>query len=264
MNWEVRALRYAHHERQAQANFLMPVADAHDAMPMDYFVWLLRNAEGREILVDTGFDEAIAAKRSRTILRPVADCLAAAGSSAASIRDVILSHLHYDHAGNLGRFPNATFHVQDREMAFATGRHMCAACLRAPFEVEDVITLLRAVHADRVMFHDGEGEVAPGVTVHRVGGHSDGLQVVRVATARGPLVLAVDAAHYYANMTRDNPFPIVFDVGAMIQGWRIARKLAGGDDSLVIPGHDPLVRRLYPAEDPGAEIIRLDQPPIRG
>jgi glyoxylase-like metal-dependent hydrolase (beta-lactamase superfamily II) len=65
-------------------------------------------------------------------------------------------------------------------------------------------------------------------------------------------------------MTRDNPFPIVFDVGAMIQGWRIARKLAGGDDSLVIPGHDPLVRRLYPAEDPGAGIIRLDQPPIRG
>jgi glyoxylase-like metal-dependent hydrolase (beta-lactamase superfamily II) len=261
--WEVRALRYAHHERTAQTNFLQPVPDAHEAMPMDYVVWLLRGPGGREILVDTGFEEATAARRGRTILRPVGECLEAAGTSASAIRDVVITHLHYDHAGNLGLFPNATFHVQDREMAFATGRHMCSTCLRAPFEVEDVIALLRAVYAERVTFHDGEGEVAPGVTLHRVGGHSDGLQMVRAATARGPLVLASDAAHYYANIERQNPFPIVFDLGAMVQGWRAARRLAGGDESLVIPGHDPLVRARFPAEDAGGEIIRLDLPPIR-
>jgi glyoxylase-like metal-dependent hydrolase (beta-lactamase superfamily II) len=260
--WQVLALRYAHHDRTAQANFLMPVADAHDAMPMDYFIWLLRGTDGREILVDTGFDEATAERRGRRILRPVADCLRAVGSDPAAIRDVIVSHLHYDHAGNLGLFPNATFHIQDREVAFATGRHMCGACLRATFEVEDVVKLVRAVYADRVVFHDGEGEIAPGVTVHHVGGHSDGIQVVRVATGRGPLVLAVDAAHYYANVERQNPFPIVFDLGAMIQGWRRSRQLAGGDDSLVIPGHDPLVRTRFPAMDPGAEVVRLDLPPI--
>jgi glyoxylase-like metal-dependent hydrolase (beta-lactamase superfamily II) len=259
--WQVLALRYAHHDRNAQANFLMPVADAHDAMPMDYFVWLLRGPDEREILVDTGFDEETAARRGRTILRPVGDCLRAVGTDPAAIRDVIVSHLHYDHAGNLGLFPNATFHIQDREIAFATGRHMCASCLRAPFEVEDVVRLVRAVYADRVVFHDGEGEVAPGVTVHHVGGHSDGIQMVRVATARGPLVLAVDAAHYYANMERQNPFPIVFDLGAMVQGWRRARQLAGGDDTLVIPGHDPIVRTRYPAMDEGAEVLRLDLPP---
>jgi glyoxylase-like metal-dependent hydrolase (beta-lactamase superfamily II) len=259
--WQVLALRYAHHDRNAQANFLMPVADAHDAMPMDYFVWLLRGPDGREILVDTGFDEATAERRGRTILRPVADCLRAVGTDPAAIRDVIVSHLHYDHAGNLGLFPNAIFHIQDREVAFATGRHMCGACLRAPFEVEDVVKLVRAVYADRVVFHDGEGEIAPGVSVHHVGGHSDGIQMVRVATARGPLVLAVDAAHYYANIERQNPFPIVFDLGAMIQGWRRARQLAGGDDALVIPGHDPIVRQRYPAMDDGAEVVRLDLEP---
>ncbi|MGG5821528.1 N-acyl homoserine lactonase family protein [Falsiroseomonas sp. HW251] len=259
--WQVLALRYAHHERNAQANFFMPVEDAHDAMPMDYFVWLLRGPDEREILVDTGFDEETATRRGRRILRPVADCLRAVGTDPASIRDVIVSHLHYDHAGNLGVFPNATFHIQDREVAFATGRHMCASCLRAPFEVEDVVTLVRAVYADRVVFHDGEGEIAPGVTVHHVGGHSDGIQMVRVQTARGPLVLAVDAAHYYANIARANPFPIVFDLGAMIQGWRRARLLAGGDDSLVIPGHDPIVRTRFPAMDPAAEVVRLDLPP---
>jgi glyoxylase-like metal-dependent hydrolase (beta-lactamase superfamily II) len=259
--WQVFALRYAHHDRPAQQNFLMPVEDAHDAMPMDYFVWLLRGPDGREVLVDTGFDEGTAARRGRTILRPVARCLAAIGTDAAAIRDVVISHLHYDHAGNLGQFPNATFHIQDREVAFATGRHVCTACIRAPFEVEDVVKLVRAVYAERVCFHDGEGEVAPGVTVHRVGGHSDGLQMVRVMTARGPLVLAVDAAHYYANMERRNPFPIVYDLGAMIQGWRRARQLAGGDDSLVIPGHDPLVRKRFPAADGAGEVLRLDLPP---
>jgi glyoxylase-like metal-dependent hydrolase (beta-lactamase superfamily II) len=260
--WQVFALRYAHHDRNAQSNFIMPVEDAHDAMPMDYFVWLLRGPEGREVLVDTGFDSATAARRGRSILRPVEACLKALGTSAEAIRDVVVTHLHYDHAGNLGLFPNATFHIQDREVAFATGRHMCSHCLRHPFEVEDVVRLVRAVYADRVTFHDGEGEVAPGVTLHRVGGHSDGLQMVRVATARGPLVLASDASHYYANMRRGNPYPIVFDLGAMVQGWRRAVALAGGDETLVIPGHDPLVRTRFPSL-PGSdgEALRLDLPP---
>jgi glyoxylase-like metal-dependent hydrolase (beta-lactamase superfamily II) len=259
--WQVLALRYAHHERHAQANFLMPVADAHDAMPMDYFVWLLRGPAGREILVDTGFDEATAGKRGRRILRDVASCLRAVGTAPEAIRDVVLTHLHYDHAGNIGLFPEARLHIQDREVAFATGRNMCSHCLRHPFEVEDVVQLVRAVHAERVCFHDGEAELAPGVTLHRVGGHSDGLQMVRVQTARGLLVLAGDASHYYANMQRENPFPILFDLGAMVQGWRRARALAGGDESLVIPGHDPLVRARFPIEGGDAEVSRLDLPP---
>ena len=57
----------------------------------------------------------------------------------ASIRDVVITHLHYDHAGNLNLFPNARFHLQDREMQFATGRHMCMGCMRGAFDVEDVV-----------------------------------------------------------------------------------------------------------------------------
>ena len=263
MLWEILALRYAHHERRAQDNFVMPVPEAHDAMPMDYFVWLLRAPDGRSIVVDSGFDQVVAARRGRSILRPVGECLAAAGVDAAQVPQVVITHLHYDHAGNLDLFPNAVFHLQEREMAFATGRHMCFHCLRHPFEVEDVVRMVRALYADRVVFHDGDAEIAPGVTLHRVGGHSDGLQMVRVATARGDVVLASDASHYYANMERGNPFPIVFDLGAMAAGWKRALTLAGGDASRVIPGHDPLVRTRFPAL-PGTagEIIALHLPPI--
>ena len=64
---------------------------------------------------------------------------------------------------------------------------MCFGGLRHPFSVEHVTLMVRHVFNERVTFHSDDGKVAPGVTLHRVGGHSDGLQVVRVETARGPV-----------------------------------------------------------------------------
>ncbi len=265
MTWEAYAIRYGRHDRPAQSNHLLPVADPHEAMPLDYFVWLLRGPDGREIVVDTGFDAELAERRGRKISRSVSDSLRAMGTDPAKVSDVVITHLHYDHAGSIGVFPAARLHIQDREMAFATGRHMCTACIRMPFEADHVVAMVRAVFAERVQFHDGGGEVAPGVTLHRVGGHSDGLQVVRVETARGPVVLASDAMHFYANGRTGNPFPIVFDLGAMTQGWRVAKRLAGGDETRVIPGHDPEVRERFPAV-PGqdGEVVALHLPPVAG
>ena len=260
--WEVFALRYGTHARKAQSNFTMPV-DIHDSdMPLDYYIWLLRSGS-RTIVVDTGFAPEAAAARNRPLLRTVPDALRSMGVDPAVVKDVIITHLHYDHAGNLGEFPAARFHLQEREIGFATGRHMCFACLRHAFDVEDVVTMVRAIYADRVNFLDGDGEVAPGVTLHRVGGHTDGLQMVRVMTARGAVVLASDAAHFYGNMERENPFPIIYDLGAMAQGWRQARRLAEGDEHRVIPGHDSLVRIRYPAvEGSNGEAVCLHLPPI--
>src|SRR3954454_7212051 len=261
--YEIYALRYATMSpRTPSMNFLAP--DPHDsaAQDLDYFVWLNRGG-GRDILVDTGFNAEEASLRARKLTLNPVDALERFGVSASAIADIIVTHLHYDHAGNLDRFPTARFHLQEREMAYATGRCMCNGMLRYPFSVEHVTTMVRHVYGERVSFHAGDGEVAPGVTVHRVGGHSDGLQVVRVETARGPVVLASDAAHYYANGRTGNPFPIIFDLGAMTQGWRIAKKLAGGDETRVIPGHDPEVRERFPAV-PGqdGEVVALHLAPI--
>lgn len=259
-DWQVYALRYALHERTGRENFLRS-NDLHDApMPMDYFVWALRR-EGRTIVVDTGFSQETADRRGRKLLAPVGEMLRRLDVDPARVEDVVITHLHYDHAGNLDLFPNARFHLQDREMGFATGRAMCHACIRYPFDVEDVVRMVRAVYAERVIFHNGDAEIAPGVSLHHVGGHTDGLQMVRVLTQRGPVALASDASHYYANMAEGNPFPIYYDLGAMAEGWARARSLAGGSER-VIPGHDPRVRALYP-EYPGSngEIVALHLPP---
>jgi glyoxylase-like metal-dependent hydrolase (beta-lactamase superfamily II) len=260
--YEIYAIRYATMtQRTLHMNFLAP--DSHDtaAADLDYFVWLIRG-EDRDILVDTGFNAAAAKARNRILTVNPVDALAAFGVDTGAIRDVIVTHLHYDHAGNLDRFPQARFHLQDREMSYATGRCMCSGVLLHPFSAEDVTLMVRHVYDERVTFHNGDGEVAPGITLHRVGGHSDGLQIVRVETARGPVVLASDAAHYYANLHRRSPFPIVYNIGDMCEGWGTCERLAGHPDR-IIPGHDPLVRELYPRVDGAADAYALHQAPLR-
>lgn len=257
MKYEVYAIKYGRHERNASANFLG--GDPHDGpMPLDYFVWLVRG-EGCEIVVDTGFNVATAARRQRRIMRPVEQGLADMGVDVAKVKDVVITHLHYDHVGNFDLFPAATFHLQDLEMQYATGRCMAVEAMRHAYDVEDVVGMVRRVYAGRVRFHEGDGEIAPGVTVHHVGGHTMGLQVVRIATRRGWVVLASDASHFYANMEQQRPFPIVYNVGDMVDGWRRARSLADSD-AHVIPGHDPLVMERYPAPSKALEglVARLD------
>jgi len=257
VSYEIYAIKYAHHERNASANFLG--GDPHDGpMPMDYFVWLIRG-QGREIVVDSGFNAAVAAKRGRRITLPVEEGLRLMQVDVAGVKDVVITHLHYDHVGNFDIFPLATFHLQDLEMQYATGRCMAIEAMRHAYELEDVVGMVRRVYAGRVRFHDGDGELAPGVTLHHVGGHTLGLQIVRVATRRGWVVLASDASHYYANMEEKRPYPIVYNVGDMVEGWRRAQALADSP-AHVIPGHDPLVMERYPAPAPPLQgtVVRLD------
>ena len=256
-NHEVYAIRYARHERRARDNFLG--GDPHDGpMPLDYFVWLIRGA-GREIVVDTGFSAATAAKRGREHLRCPSDGLRLLGVDAATVRDVIITHLHYDHVGNLDLFPAAMLHLQDREMQYATGRHMGHEVFSGAYEVEDVVGMVRRVYAGRVRFHDGDAELFPGVSVHLIGGHTMGIQAVRVMTRRGWVLLASDATHLYANMGETRPFPIVYSVAEMVEGYRRMRGLAEWPTH-VIPGHDPLVMDRYPAASQGLDgiAVRLD------
>jgi glyoxylase-like metal-dependent hydrolase (beta-lactamase superfamily II) len=260
--YEIYALRYATMSaRTPHQNFLVP--DPHDttAQDLDYFVWLVRG-NGRNILVDTGFNAEEAKLRGRELMANPVDVLAGFGVQAEAIKDVVVTHLHYDHAGNLDRFPSARFHLQEREMSYATGRCMCNGMLRYPFTVEHVTQMVRHVYGERVTFHSGDGEVAPGVTVHRVGGHSDGLQVVRVETARGPVVLASDAAHFYGNLHRRSPFPIVYNIGDMCLGWETVERLAGHPDR-VIPGHDPVVAEIYPRASDKVDAFALHLKPSR-
>lgn len=263
--YEVYALKYAERADRTRADsFLFDDAapDIHDTPhPIDYFLWVVRN-EARTIVVDTGYDAAEGAARGRPILRDPVEALAEIGVDAAAVDTVIVTHLHYDHAGCLDRFPAATFHVQASEMAFATGPCMAHAALRAPYSAEHVCALVRRLFEGRVRYYSGDGQIAPGVEVAEIGGHSQGLQSVRVKTARGWLALASDAAHFYESHLSGKLFPIVVDAGAMLEGHRRLYRLASSPE-LIVPGHDPLVRTFFPRTGgtDAAPVHRLDLAP---
>ncbi len=260
--FELYALRYATHQgRKAKDNFLY--ADPHEqGENLDYFIWLARRGD-EVFVIDTGFGQEAADARGRTLLRRPVDALALLDVDAKNVCQVILTHLHYDHAGTLGEFPAAHFHLQVDEAGHATGPCMCDTKARAPFDVENIVAYIRNLYAGRIEFYRGDKELVPGLWLHSVPGHSAGLQVVRVYTARGWVVIASDATHFYANMERENPFPVLFDEAALIRGYARLIKLAPSLDHIV-PGHDPAVMRAYPALSPVLEgvVARLDVAPI--
>lgn len=259
--YEIYAIKYAELTRRASENFID--GDPHDEslMPLNYYVWAIIGAD-RTIVVDTGFGPRMAKKRGRQITQAVDRGLQALGVDLAKVQDVIITHLHYDHAGNDELFANATYHLQDKEMSYATGRCMCHREISKAFEPEDVARMVHRVFDRRVQFHDGSEEIAPGITVHHVGGHTMGLQSVRVSTTRGHVVLASDASHFYAHIEQNRAFPILYNLAELLEGYRLLRRLASSDQHIV-PGHDPLVLDRYPAASAETEgwIARLDVAP---
>ena len=265
-HYRVFALRYGSNQRRERAENLIyrRPGDDHDApMPMDFFVWAIVGPDGCDggtVLVDTGSDPATMAARGHDHVRSPAAALADVGVAAGDVTHVITTHLHWDHAGNIGDFPGARLHVQRAEMAHVTGPPMGSAFLRRPYDAGQVGDWLAELYRGRVAFHHGDDEIAPGISVHRVGGHTPGMQVVRVSTARGQVVLASDAIHYYENLTAENPFPVLVNAIDYIEAQRTVTRLAGGPDH-VIPGHDPLVLSRFPAAVPGltgAAALHLD------
>ena len=258
--YEVLALRYAWRDALRSNHFIG--GDPHDGpMPMDYFIWLIKG-QNRLVVVDSGFTAEVAARRGRTFLRCPVDSLALLGVDAADVRDVVLTHLHYDHVGNFGKFPNAEFHLQEPDLHFAVGRHMRYRHLSHPFEVEDVVGVVRLNFAGRVRLHNGPVVLAPGITLHPAPGHSAGLQFVQVNTKRGPVVLASDVSHFYENMETYRPFPTCVSVADMLESFDRV-KTAAPTPQHIVPGHDPLVMRRYKAPSPELEgiAVRLDEPP---
>jgi glyoxylase-like metal-dependent hydrolase (beta-lactamase superfamily II) len=263
MNHRVYAIKYGSNERRTRfENVIYRGPDDHDtSMPMDFFVWAIVGLRG-VILVDTGSAAQTMTARGHDHLRAPTDALADIGIVPADVTEVITTHMHWDHAGNVLDFPEARLHVQRVELAHATGPAMCSPFLRRPYDLGQLHEWLKALYGGRVAFHDGADEIAPGISIHHVGGHTPGMQVVRVQTARGNVVLASDAMHYYENLAAENPFPVLVNTIEYIEALRTVTQLADGPD-YVIPGHDPLVLRRYPAATPeNNDAVAVDLEPL--
>jgi glyoxylase-like metal-dependent hydrolase (beta-lactamase superfamily II) len=242
--YEVTALRYGTRTtRKSECYYRWSSYGEPDAeIGMDYFFWVLRRGDS-VIVVDTGFEPDVGARRGRTCLCPPVELLRRIGVEPASVETVILTHLHYDHTGSLDAFPAAELVVQRAELEFWTSAEAKVPRFAAVVE-QDEIARVAAAH---LRLLDGDEQVGPGIEAICVGGHSPGQTVLVVAGTGRPVVLASDAIHYYEELERERPFEIFYDLEAMIEGYRTVRALSEQPGAALVAGHDPAVMNRFPA-----------------
>jgi glyoxylase-like metal-dependent hydrolase (beta-lactamase superfamily II) len=245
--YEVTAIRYGSLRAPRSELFqgLGEGGEPAEEVEMAYYFWLLRSPQ-RTVLVDTGFDPAVAARRGRVCeVEPLA-ALAAHGVAPEQVDAVVITHFHYDHVGNVGAFPAAELIVSRRELEFWTGAEAREPRFAAHVEPAEVEAIAAAVTGERGRTTSGEEEILPGVRSIEVGGHSPGQLVLVVSTGSGSAVLASDAVHFYEELERRRPFAIQADLGATEAAYRRIEALAREPGTVVFAGHDPLVMQRFP------------------
>lgn len=219
-------------------------------------VWPVKMADGRVLVVDAGFyrDKFIEQWKPSGYLRPTAALSAGLGIAPEDVTDVVLSHIHWDHADGAELFPRARVWVQREEFDHYVGEN---GAVRDRGIDADVATMLFRLRQDgRVQLVDGDDrEIAPGVRVYTGGKHTFASQFVRVETRSGPVILASDNAYLYENLDKHLAIAQTLDAPSNLAAQTRMATLARGLER-VVPGHDALVFARFPSVRPG--VVRID------
>jgi glyoxylase-like metal-dependent hydrolase (beta-lactamase superfamily II) len=247
-DYEVLALRYAFRDDNTASNTFYRYElydEPEQSYPMDYFFWVVRNSR-RTVLVDCGYTPQRAQERGRTLTATPSELLARVGLNAADVDHVVLSHMHWDHIGNVDLFPNATFSIARREFEFWRGPYGHRPCLALALGDEELAAVEGLETAGRLFqLEDDTREIYPGIRLIVSPGHTPGQLLTDVSTGGGSIVLASDALHYTDEMTLDRPFHVFTELAGMYATYQLLRSMAARPDTTVIAGHDPEVTRGF-------------------
>lgn len=181
---------------------------------------LLVTTPTQRVLIDAGCGDKMSDKEAAIYgfdrARNLDHALAAAGLTAADIDIVIASHLHFDHAGGftarvdgriVPRFPNARYKIRRDEYIDATHPHERN---RASYFAENYVPL---VDAGVVDFIEADGEVLPGISVWRTGGHTMHHQLIKIESGGRTAVFPADLMPTAAHV--DEPWIMAYDLYPM-------------------------------------------------
>jgi glyoxylase-like metal-dependent hydrolase (beta-lactamase superfamily II) len=212
----------------------------------NWYLWCIRGADVT-VVVDTGADPALTKLRKKSPLyeNPV-DVLARLDVDAAAVEHVVLSHLHWDHAGGVHLFPQATFYLQAAEYRFWIQDPVAARPPFANLTDEASLRYLAALEGtDRLVLLDGDRQILPGIECLSAPGHTPGQQAVAVDTARGKAIIGSDCAHVFRNYEHDWPSAFSMNLGDCLHTYDKLRSAASAND-IIFPGHDVLMYDNYP------------------
>ncbi|MGE0443428.1 MAG: N-acyl homoserine lactonase family protein [Gemmatimonadales bacterium] len=251
-SYEIYAIQYGELSGFPASGLILG-ADTARKLDLSMMVWLLRG-EGRTILVDAGFyrERFLAAWKVRNFVRP-SEAVARFGVRPEEVTDIVVTHMHWDHADGADLFPNARVWVQRKEYEFYRDPKHQRGTGVFP---DDVAMFEQFEKAGRLRLVEGDSQtVARGVQVYTGGRHTHESQYVSAWSRSGQIVLASDNVYLYENLERHRPIAATWDSVSNLKAQERMVRLAG-DPGRVVPGHDPAVMRRFPPVKPGA--VRID------
>ncbi|HEX2365377.1 MAG TPA: N-acyl homoserine lactonase family protein, partial [Bradyrhizobium sp.] len=247
-DWSIWTFQFA--EGRLPLDFVRgtPVASNQGTTPVPMIFSLLQSSDGERIVVDTGFASgaSMTGPGFKDFVRSD-EILARHGIAADTIDTLVLTHLHFDHAGNLDAFPNARIFVQLYEYESwkkVLGRYGAGGITKdrwvfSSLDENNFRALDRAIAQGRVIFLDGDHQLCDGITCRLARDtHSFGIQWLEVQTSGGPFALAGDVCYSYFCAERmwppgylqGNPWNMIEEIERI-------RNVAGDDLARLLPGH---------------------------
>src|SRR5262249_54668869 len=226
---------------------LVAGADQSRKLDIQMMVWLLKGPAGRNILVDSGFyrDKFFKQWKVKDFIKP-SDAVTKFGVKPEEITDVIITHMHWDHADGMDLFPNARIWLQKDEYNYYTGEAWQQPRTHGGIDPDDVLAAVKLNMVGRVSLVNGDAqEILPGITCYTGGKHTFQSQYVGVNTRAGTVVLASDNMYLYENLEKHAPIAQTLDAASNLRAQDRMKQLAASP-RLIIPGHDPAVFEKFP------------------
>jgi glyoxylase-like metal-dependent hydrolase (beta-lactamase superfamily II) len=254
--YEIYALSYGTYPG-FPVSALVAGADKERKIDLQMMIWLLKGPGGRNVLVDTGcYRENVVKGKGIKNLIKASEAVTKLGLSPADITDVIITHMHWDHADGMDLFPNAKIWIQKDEYAYYTGAAWQPGGKHGGIEPEDVMTIVRLNTSGKVNLVDGDDrEIIDGIKVYTGGRHTFASQYVGVRTGGGTAIIASDNMYLYENLEKHAAIAQTFDAESNLKAQDRMRQLASRPE-LIVPGHDPLVFVKFPAPGNGVAQIQ--------
>ena len=257
VEYEVYAIRYATLVGYPVSQLVVG-AEASRKMDLAMMVWLVRG-EGHNILVDSGFfrDKFFHDDRFHIIdfVKP-SDALSPLGLRAEDVTDLIITHMHWDHADGIDLFPKTRIWIQKDEYNYYAGEAWASKDTHQGIDQDDVLSLVKLDLAGRVSLVPGDNqEILPGVICYTGGRHTYASQYVSVTTAKGVVVLASDNVYVEENLKKHAPISATLDRNSNLRAQDRMRQIASSE-RFIITGHDPAVFTEFPVVAPG--VVKIE------
>lgn len=253
--YEIYAIRYATIPDFSVAG-LVAGADRARKLDIAMMVWLVRGG-GHNILVDSGFyrDQFFKQWHVTDFVKP-SESLQRVGLKPEDVTDVIITHMHWDHADGMDLFPKARIWLQKDELEYYAGEAWQSRRTHGGIDPDDVLAVVKLNIEGRVGLVNGDAqEIVPGITCYTGGKHTYASQFVGVNTAAGTVVLASDNMYLYENLEKHVPIAATLDAASNLRAQDRMKQLAAKPE-LIVPGHDPAVMKNFPNPEPGVAKIQ--------